>query len=98
MSRNSMPRRRPIGSVDVGAVDTASVEHPARADLLHAAVVYSVASVGWGLLSGVAGVVFGILAHSVALTAFGLGASIDSLASLVLVRRFELERREPHRA
>ncbi|MFL5767675.1 MAG: cation transporter [Actinomycetota bacterium] len=75
-----------------------SVEHPERGDLLHAAVVYSVASVGWGFVSGVSGVVFGILEHSVALTAFGLGASIDSLASLVLVRRFELERREPHRA
>jgi divalent metal cation (Fe/Co/Zn/Cd) transporter len=74
------------------------VEHPERGDLLHSAVVYSVASVGWGLVSGVSGVVFGILEHSVALTAFGLGASIDSLASVVLVRRFELERREPDRA
>ena len=74
------------------------MEHPERGDLLHAAVVYSLASVGWGFVSGVSGVVFGTLEHSVALTAFGLGASIDSLASLVLVRRFELERREPHRA
>ena len=81
----------------MGALEV-SVEHPERGDLLHAAVAYSVASVGWGFVSGVSGVVFGIVEHSVALTAFGLGASIDSLASLVLVRRFELERREPHRA
>jgi len=82
----------------VRASRTLGVEHPERGDLLHAAVVYSIASVAWGCVSGVSGVVFGILEHSVALTAFGLGATIDSLASLVLVRRFELERREPHHA
>jgi divalent metal cation (Fe/Co/Zn/Cd) transporter len=75
-----------------------SVEHPERGGLLHEAIAYSIASVGWGFVSGVSGVAFGILEHSVALTAFGLGASIDSLASLVLVRRFALERRHPHRA
>jgi divalent metal cation (Fe/Co/Zn/Cd) transporter len=74
------------------------VEHPERGDLLHTAVLYSIGSVAWGALSGVAAVVVGLLSHYVALTAFGLGASIDSLASAVLVRRFALERREPHRA
>jgi divalent metal cation (Fe/Co/Zn/Cd) transporter len=74
------------------------VEHPERKDLLHLAVRFSVASVGWGIVSGISGVVAGAASHSVALIAFGLGAIIDSLASGVLVRRFAIERKEPHRA
>jgi divalent metal cation (Fe/Co/Zn/Cd) transporter len=61
-------------------------------------VHFSLASVGWGLLSGISGVVVGIAEHSVALLAFGLGALLDAGASAVLIRRFGLERRDPPRA
>jgi divalent metal cation (Fe/Co/Zn/Cd) transporter len=61
-------------------------------------VQYSLASVGWGLLSGISGMVVGIAGHSVALLAFGLGALLDASASAVLIRRFGLERRDPPRA
>ncbi|MDP9243271.1 MAG: hypothetical protein M3O84_08875, partial [Actinomycetota bacterium] len=69
-----------------------------RHESLRTAVLYSLASVGWGLLSGLSGVVVGIAGHSVALLAFGLGALLDASASAVLIRRFGLERRDPPRA
>jgi divalent metal cation (Fe/Co/Zn/Cd) transporter len=69
-----------------------------RHELLRSAVLYSFASVGWGVLSGICGVFVGIAGHSVALLAFGLGALLDAIASAVLIRRFGLERRDPPRA
>ncbi|MDP9295328.1 MAG: cation transporter [Actinomycetota bacterium] len=61
-------------------------------------MLFSLASVGWGLLSGISGVLVGIAEHSVALLAFGLGALLDAIASAALIRRFGLERRDPPRA
>jgi divalent metal cation (Fe/Co/Zn/Cd) transporter len=74
------------------------VSHHNRHDLLRSAVLYSIASVGWAVLSGVCGVVVGIAGHSVALLAFGLGALLDAIASAVLIGRFGLERSDPRRA
>jgi divalent metal cation (Fe/Co/Zn/Cd) transporter len=73
--------------------DTASREP----HLLHAVRV-SQLSVAWNVAAGSAGAVVGLVTGSLALVGFGLDAIVDAAASAVLVHRFHVERRDPHRA
>jgi divalent metal cation (Fe/Co/Zn/Cd) transporter len=66
--------------------------------LLRMAVRLSIASVAWGSVTGIAAIVIALRTRSLALAGYGLDASIDAAASAVLIWRFAVERREPHRA
>jgi divalent metal cation (Fe/Co/Zn/Cd) transporter len=55
-------------------------------------------SVAWSLVVGSAAVVSGVAAHALALVALGLESLVDGSASIVLVWRFGVERRDPDRA
>jgi divalent metal cation (Fe/Co/Zn/Cd) transporter len=69
-----------------------------RHALVRRAVQLSIASI---LLSGAFGgtaVLVAITTGSLSLLGFGFDAAIDSIASIALVWRFGIERREPHRA
>jgi divalent metal cation (Fe/Co/Zn/Cd) transporter len=66
--------------------------------LLARATTLSVISVVWGASIASAGLVIAIQTGSLALAGFALDSGIDSVASAVLVWRFQVERRDPHRA
>lgn len=69
-----------------------------RNDLVHRAIQLSVVSI---VLSGIIGgtaVVIALTTGSLSLLGFGFDAAIDSIASIALVWRFLIERREPHRS
>jgi cation diffusion facilitator family transporter len=55
-------------------------------------------SVAWSFVVGIVAVVSGVTAHALALIALGLESMIDGSASVVLVWRFGVERRDPDRA
>jgi divalent metal cation (Fe/Co/Zn/Cd) transporter len=70
----------------------------ARENLLRRALALSVLSI---VINGVAGgtaVVVALSSGSLSLLGFGFDAAIDSAASVALVWRFSIEKREPHRA
>ena len=69
-----------------------------RRSLVSAAVRVSILSVAWSLVVGTVAVVSGVAAHTLALVALGLESLVDGSASMVLVWRFEIERRDPGRA
>jgi divalent metal cation (Fe/Co/Zn/Cd) transporter len=58
----------------------------------------SIASVAWGGVAAVAAVVAGLESGSLSLIGFGADSAIDAIASIVLVWRFHIERRDPDRA
>jgi divalent metal cation (Fe/Co/Zn/Cd) transporter len=66
--------------------------------LLRTAIRLSMASVAWGTVTGIAAIVIALRTRSLALAGYGLDASIDAAASAVLIWRFAVESREPHRA
>jgi divalent metal cation (Fe/Co/Zn/Cd) transporter len=66
-----------------------------RRRLTEAAVRVSKISVAWALIVGVAAVVSGAAAGSMALVGFGLDSVIDGSASVVLVWRFRAEHDNP---
>src|SRR5690242_18283789 len=68
---------------------------PARARHLHAAVRLSVFTILWNCATGAAALAAAIVASSPALAAFALSALLDSSASVILVRRFRTEQRDP---
>jgi divalent metal cation (Fe/Co/Zn/Cd) transporter len=68
-----------------------------RPRLLERALWLSVVSIVFSGLVGVVAVVVGVSTGSLSLLGFGLDAAIDSVASIVLVWRFRVELREPHR-
>ena len=69
-----------------------------RPDLVRRALALSVASVALsGALGGLA-IVVGTVTGRLSLLGFGLDAAIDAVASIVLVWRFRIEARDPHRA
>jgi divalent metal cation (Fe/Co/Zn/Cd) transporter len=70
----------------------------ARDQDLRSATVLSLLSVGWNTIVGVAAVASAVLTHSAALTAFGLNAVVDSIASIVLIWRFRIEAGDASRA
>jgi divalent metal cation (Fe/Co/Zn/Cd) transporter len=69
-----------------------------RSLLIGVALRLSWLSVAWGALSGTASLILGVLDHSLAITGVGLNLLADLAASLVLIWRFDQERRRPHRA
>ncbi|HEY7738204.1 MAG TPA: cation transporter [Candidatus Limnocylindria bacterium] len=68
-----------------------------RPRLLQRALWLSVISIVFSGLIGVTAAVVGVSTGSLSLLGFGLDAAIDSVASVVLVWRFRVELREPHR-
>lgn len=68
-----------------------------RPRLLQRALWLSVISIVFSGLIGLAAAVVGVSTGSLSLLGFGLDAAIDSVASVVLVWRFRVELREPHR-
>ena len=66
--------------------------------LLRTAIRLSIASVAWGTVTGIAAIVIALASRSLALAGYGLDASIDAAASAVLIWRFSVEGRAPHRA
>jgi divalent metal cation (Fe/Co/Zn/Cd) transporter len=69
-----------------------------RSELLSRAVFLSVISVAWNAIVGGAAVLLAFLTGSLSLAGFGLDALIDAGASVALIWRFSVEKREPHRA
>jgi divalent metal cation (Fe/Co/Zn/Cd) transporter len=63
-----------------------------RSDHVAAAIRWSILSVAWALLVGVASLAVGVTARSTALVGFGLNSVVDGTASVVLVHRFRHER------
>lgn len=66
--------------------------------MVAAAVRVSSISIAWSLVVGSVAVVIGIAESSLALVALGLESLIDGSASVMLVWRFGVERRDPDRA
>jgi divalent metal cation (Fe/Co/Zn/Cd) transporter len=69
-----------------------------RAELVGAALRISWFSVVWSMLAGIAALISGVAAGSLALVGFGLDSVIDSSASVVLVWRFSAESNDEARA
>jgi divalent metal cation (Fe/Co/Zn/Cd) transporter len=69
-----------------------------RDRLVHRALILSVLSIVINGLAGGSAVVVGLTSGSLSLLGFGFDAAIDSAASVALVWRFMIEKREPHRA
>lgn len=67
------------------------------ADLKHA-LRLSGLSIVWSGVAGSIAVYVALVSGSLALLGFGADAVIDSIASIVLVWRFSVEARQPHRA
>jgi divalent metal cation (Fe/Co/Zn/Cd) transporter len=70
---------------------------PERARLLHRAAALSLASVAWGGSMAVLASVIAAQTGSLALGGYALDSAIDAAASVVLVWRFRVEQRHPHR-
>lgn len=66
-------------------------------DLTHA-LRLSVFSIAWSGVAGSVAVYAALVSGSLSLLGFGADAVIDSVASIVLVWRFSVEARQPHRA
>lgn len=69
-----------------------------RDQLVHRALILSVLSIVINGLAGGSAVIVGLASGSLSLLGFGFDAAIDSAASVALVWRFMIEKREPHRA
>ncbi len=77
-----------IGSWGSGRPYAALVDADARLRLTRLAVMACAGSVVWALAAGIAAIMLGTAAGSVALVAFGLDSLVDASASGVLVWRF----------
>jgi divalent metal cation (Fe/Co/Zn/Cd) transporter len=69
-----------------------------RQDDLALAIRLSLATIAWNVASGTAALVAAFGLGSISLAGLGFNAVLDSVASAVLVWRFTVETREPHRA
>lgn len=69
-----------------------------RADLVERARLLSVLSIALSGAFGGLAVIIGLASSRLSLLGFGFDAAIDSIASIVLVWRFQLERTHPARA
>src|SRR6266850_174923 len=69
-----------------------------RSTDLRRAVRLSAVSIAWSGVVGSVAVYAALVSGSLSLLGFGADAVIDSVASVVLVWRFLVESREPHRA
>jgi divalent metal cation (Fe/Co/Zn/Cd) transporter len=74
------------------------VAAPHREDDLRSAVIASAITVGWDAVVGVLAIATAVVTGAVALLAFGFDASVDAIASVLLIRRFSMERRDPEGA
>ena len=70
----------------------------ARAIAVRRALWLSALSIAWSGIAGSIAVYAALLGGSLSLLGFGADAVIDSLASMALVWRFRVEKREPERA
>jgi divalent metal cation (Fe/Co/Zn/Cd) transporter len=70
----------------------------ARAPNLRLAVGLSALSIVWSGIAGSIAIYAAVASGSLSLLGFGADAVIDSVASMVLVWRFLVESRQPHRA
>jgi divalent metal cation (Fe/Co/Zn/Cd) transporter len=71
------------------------MERGRRHDDLRSAIVVSVATVAWDTVLGAVAIATAVATGTVALAAFGLDAAVDAFASVMLIRRFSAERRDP---
>jgi divalent metal cation (Fe/Co/Zn/Cd) transporter len=69
-----------------------------RDQLLRRALQLSALSVGFSGLVGILAVGVGLATNRIALLGFGFDSAVDSVASVILLWRFRLERTEPQRA
>jgi divalent metal cation (Fe/Co/Zn/Cd) transporter len=69
-----------------------------REPLLRRAIELSALSIALSGIVGVAAVLIGLVSGRLSLLGFGFDASVDSIASIVLVWRFRIESTHPHRA
>jgi divalent metal cation (Fe/Co/Zn/Cd) transporter len=69
-----------------------------RGPLLRRALELSMLSVALSGLVGVVAVVAGLTSGRLSLLGFGFDATVDSIASVVLLWRFRIEASQPHRA
>src|SRR4030095_8435332 len=69
-----------------------------RATDLRHALGLSAFSIMWSGVAGSVAVYSALVSGSLSLLGFGVDAVIDSIASVVLVWRFSVEARQPHRA
>jgi divalent metal cation (Fe/Co/Zn/Cd) transporter len=69
-----------------------------RANDLRQGLRLSVLSIVWSGVAGSIAVYAALVSGSLSLLGFGADAVIDSVASIVLVWRFRVEARQPHRA
>jgi len=75
-----------------------SVDQSLRSHLIRAAIRACALSVAWAFVVGIAAILIGTAARSLALVGFGLDSAVDGTASAVLIWRFRIEGREPERA
>lgn len=66
--------------------------------VLRRAIRLSAMSVAWGAVIGTVALALAVDTGSLSLAGYGLDAAIDAAASAVLIWRFRVEGREPHRA
>ncbi len=64
------------------------MENVPRNRLLKNALILSYFSVGYNILEGIASILFGALAGSIALVGFGIDSAIESLSGIVMIWRF----------
>jgi divalent metal cation (Fe/Co/Zn/Cd) transporter len=69
-----------------------------RPALLRRAILLSALSVAWNGIAGTLAFVLAIASGSLSLLGFGVDAVIDSVASVALIWRFRVERKNPERA
>jgi divalent metal cation (Fe/Co/Zn/Cd) transporter len=72
-----------------------SMDRRQRHDDVRSAIVVSVATVAWDTVLGAVAIATAVATGTVALAAFGLDAAVDAFASVMLIRRFSTERRNP---
>ncbi len=64
-----------------------------RQHLIHEAFGLEFVTIGWMVIEGAVAIVFGIIAHSVTLLAFGLDSGIELISATVLLWRLSVELR-----
>src|SRR5262245_5690136 len=69
-----------------------------RDEDLASAIRLSLLTIAWNLVSGTLALVASFATGAISLAGLGFNAIVDSIASAVLVWRFSVETRAPHRA
>ena len=75
-----------------------TVETTNRERALATARLLSIVTIGWNVTEGAIAITAGLIAHSGALTGFGLDSGIESISAGVLLWRIQVERNQPQRA